>query len=665
MKRKLLWQTTLGVCLYCLTVCPASAVDHTGALTEDTLGTALVSTHRLPSSLKEGIAVQRMDTAAFRRLGVMDMAGALRRFAGINLRDYGGTGGMKTVSVRGLGPAHTVVSDDGLPVSDARNGQTDMGHFGIGNLQQLVFETAGSRTLLAPVATLSAAHIDMVSLHPDTSRCSGEATVHAGSFDTYRPYFRIGLPTGHGTAAGMSAQYVYSENDYPFLLHNGQATKKEKRSHNRTKDAVAELHFGNYGSGTWNTKIRYENSKRQLPGPVTYYTSKSTEQLDEQRFSWQAHTEGIRDRWQWKAAGKYDYHESLYADIDAQYPQGRREQDYREQQIYATAGVLYSTRFIDIAYATDYDHRRLRSNLSADHHVSRDGWLQALSARSETGAFILTARLLGHLYFQHRENGQSIPDTRRLTPEISALWQAMEKEDIRWTWRGYYQELFRVPSFSEAYYYHLGEHNLRPELSRQGGIGTSLFLTGYSPWMETLQLNMEIYAARISDRIVSVPYNLFIWNTTNVARVENRGMDITVEWTASPARHHILTFDGSYSFLRSRDKSLPGSSTYGNQQAYTPRHSGSASLSYENPWVNMTVHLTAASLRRSTTEYTPFTRLPGYGEMGIGLYKTFHLSGMEWNVRADCGNIFNKRYAIVRRYPMPGRTWNAGISLKW
>ena len=53
-------------------------------------------------------------------MGITDMADALHRLPGITLRDYGGAGGMKTVSVRGFGAKHTGVSYDGVMLSDCR-----------------------------------------------------------------------------------------------------------------------------------------------------------------------------------------------------------------------------------------------------------------------------------------------------------------------------------------------------------------------------------------------------------------------------------------------------------------------------------------------------------------------------------------------------------------
>ena len=57
--------------------------------------------------------------------------------AGVILRDYGGAGGMKTVSIRGLGAQFTAVNYDGVAVSDIQNGQIDLQRYtlsGIGNV---------------------------------------------------------------------------------------------------------------------------------------------------------------------------------------------------------------------------------------------------------------------------------------------------------------------------------------------------------------------------------------------------------------------------------------------------------------------------------------------------------------------------------------------------
>ena len=70
-------------------------------------------------------------------LGVTDVADALHRIPGVTLRDYGGAGGLKTVSVRGFGAKHTGVSYDGVMLSDCQSGEIDLSRYSLDNVDQL------------------------------------------------------------------------------------------------------------------------------------------------------------------------------------------------------------------------------------------------------------------------------------------------------------------------------------------------------------------------------------------------------------------------------------------------------------------------------------------------------------------------------------------------
>ena len=69
--------------------------------------------------------------------GLQNIADAVRRFAGANVKDYGGIGGLKTVSVRSLGATHTAVAYDGVAVSNTQAGQIDIGRFALDDIDML------------------------------------------------------------------------------------------------------------------------------------------------------------------------------------------------------------------------------------------------------------------------------------------------------------------------------------------------------------------------------------------------------------------------------------------------------------------------------------------------------------------------------------------------
>ena len=54
-------------------------------------------------AITASVPQQTIDTDDMLRLGIASMADALKHLSGITVRDYGGAGGMKTISVRGLG----------------------------------------------------------------------------------------------------------------------------------------------------------------------------------------------------------------------------------------------------------------------------------------------------------------------------------------------------------------------------------------------------------------------------------------------------------------------------------------------------------------------------------------------------------------------------------
>ena len=88
-----------------------------------------VTARRSPNKVTSAVPIQTMSRQDISQLGIQNMADAVRRFAGANVKDYGGIGGLKTVSIRNMGAAHTAVSYDGVAVSNCQAGQIDIGRF--------------------------------------------------------------------------------------------------------------------------------------------------------------------------------------------------------------------------------------------------------------------------------------------------------------------------------------------------------------------------------------------------------------------------------------------------------------------------------------------------------------------------------------------------------
>lgn len=83
------------------------------------------------------IPPQRLTSDIIEKLNNNSVADALRYFSGVQIKDYGGVGGLKTVDIRSLGAQHVGVFYDGIPIGNAQNGIVDLGKFSLDDLEEI------------------------------------------------------------------------------------------------------------------------------------------------------------------------------------------------------------------------------------------------------------------------------------------------------------------------------------------------------------------------------------------------------------------------------------------------------------------------------------------------------------------------------------------------
>lgn len=94
----------------------------------------VVVTSRLIS--RETIPSQTLGGEELKKLNSLSVADALRYFSGLQLKDYGGVGGIKTVNIRSMGTNHLGIFYDGIELGNAQNGQIDLGQFSLDNVEK-------------------------------------------------------------------------------------------------------------------------------------------------------------------------------------------------------------------------------------------------------------------------------------------------------------------------------------------------------------------------------------------------------------------------------------------------------------------------------------------------------------------------------------------------
>src|ERR1700741_1673063 len=102
---------------------------------------------------------QQVDITDLNQVSAISVADAVRDFAGVNIKDYGGIGGLKTVSVRGLGADHLAVLYDGVAINDAENGQIDLGKYNLNSIGQITLYNAQPDNILNPARSFASASV--------------------------------------------------------------------------------------------------------------------------------------------------------------------------------------------------------------------------------------------------------------------------------------------------------------------------------------------------------------------------------------------------------------------------------------------------------------------------------------------------------------------------
>ena len=622
-----------------------------------------ISKDRHQRAMQSSAPMHVLDRRDMLTMGVTDMADALHRLPGITLRDYGGAGGMKTVSVRGFGAKHTGVSYDGVMLSECQSGEIDLSRYSLDNVDNLTLTVGDNADIFIPArnATTPATLTIQTLRHPsDDLKPHMTAQLKAGSFGYISPFLRYEQCLSDRFSFSVVGEYVHAKNDYPYTIKNGIETINDRRNNSRMNSGHAELNFlwNSSSSSQLGGKVYYYDNDRQLPGQVFYYSNTSRETLrDRNVFGQLTFQQRWGEQWSLKLLAKYNWAASLYDDgIVAGWVQ---DGDYYQREAYTSLALLYTpTEHWAFDYSADYAHNNLNSTLPTDTRPYRNTILQSATVKYHLGKLTVMGRLLYSLFLNGACDGDGAEDMRRLSPSLSLSFELLPQLHLRAS----YKEIFRAPTFNENYFFHYGSKDLKAENTQQLNAGVTY--AGKLSHNTDLTATADLYYNKVTDMIQGVPHNMFVWTCMNIGKAEILGLDVTAKAAHTMGRH-TLTAAVNYSMQRARNHTNPESPFYDNQLAYMPLHSGAGSLSWENPWVNISISGHSIGERWSTNEHQNSTHINGYSEVGATIWRRFHIGRPVAEIRFDIKNLFDKQYEIVRSYPMPGRSWQLTVNVKF
>lgn len=645
---------------------PALSANMPDSIKGVTLQGVEVTPKRAIDPIKTTTQTQSIDAQEIKLRGITDISDAMRRFAGVNLRDYGGAGGMKTVSLRGFGAQHTGVVYDGIALSNLQNGEIDLSRYNLDNLNSVSLNTGENDEIFLPARASASASTLILSSYTDKDLYDPSlrmrVALEAGSFNHWRPSAYIGKSFSEKVALSASGSFLHSDNDYPYTLANGNTTMHERRRNSRINNGNGDLScfWQCAPGGSLTIKGYVYGNDQQLPGPAILYNPENNEYLRElNTFGQATYRQRLAPKWRLMINAKYNWASTRYENHSDIYPNGLLRNRYIQQEYYGSAALLFSPiSGLQFDYSADYAHNKFRNGAAL---YMRNSLLQSLAAKYTVWRLKIIAKALYSLYM-HPATGVSDAGThQRLSPSLGLLMQPIPSEEF--FVRASYKEIFRMPTFSELYFDHYGSINLDPELTRQYNLGVTWQRSSMG-FLDQLGITLDGYINEVRNKIVAMPVGMFMMRMMNLGKVRIFGADATLQCDFRLAQSHMLLLNATYSYTRAQPRTDRTMLDWMKQLAYTPLNSGSASLTWTNPWVNVTAHVTGCSGRYSTNHNLPSSRIPGYMELGFTLSHDFHFRGHVLELRADLINALDKQYELVARYPMPGRAWSASVVFK-
>lgn len=611
-----------------------------------------------PSSTRQSVPIQALDSKEFERLGMQNLHEAVRTFAGASLKDYGGIGGIKTVSVRSMGSQHTAICYDGITISNTQSGQVDIGMFALDNVEQVSLSIGQSDDIFQTARMFASSGVlNIKTQQPLFDGKSVNVTAHmkVASFGTFNPYLMYQQKLSDRWSFSINGDWLTSNGEYPFTISNGNEDIDMIRLNSQVNTLRGEINlYGNLGSaGNLSFKGNYLYSARGLPGSVVLYTQDANEWLWDRNGFGSLHYENrFSQNFAIMANLKYSYSWNHYLKLDDRYSSGKEETYYTQNEYYGSVAGEYSfSEKLKLTVAEDFFINTLDATLIDFVYPVRYSSLTSVAGQYKDPRLTITASILGTYITEDVRVGEPAKDRYRISPSLSVSYKLFADENIRI--RASYKDGFRAPTFNDLYYSRVGNKELEPEKASQFNLGVT-----WSGMRTTL--SVDGYFNKVRDKIVAIP-TMFIWRMLNVGEVNMAGLDLNGSVNIPLPAMMSLLLNANYSYQYAIDVSNPQSKSYRHQIPYTPRHSGNLTLSWKNKWVNLSYICAAVGKRYSFPQNIDANLIKGYLDHTVSLNRTFDIKGHKVTIMGEVLNIGDVNYEVVQYYPMPGRSYRFSI----
>ncbi|MBC7566545.1 MAG: TonB-dependent receptor [Pedobacter sp.] len=616
--------------------------------------------------------LQLLSGEELKNLNSLSVADAIRFFSGVQIKDYGGIGGLKTINVRSMGSNYTGVFYEGVQLSNAQNGQVDLGKFSLDNISEIeIYSGQKSAIFQAAKGFSVGSSLYLKTMNPQfkyNERYHVNATIKTGSFGLFNPSVSIQNKLSNEFSGSANAEYTKATGKYKFRYTNGVFDTIAVRNNSDVERMRFEyaLHGLLRDSSIFNTRVYLYNDQMGLPGAIV------SNKFDYLQRTWNKNAflqtsfqKAFGEKYTLLAAGKYGYDYNRYLDPENVSLNGLLDRKFKLQEVYLSLANQYRFNKIwELVLSTDYQFNTLDANIYRFSYPSRNTFLTALAIHANFNKVDIQANVLGTYLNDRVEDGTPAGDKQKLTPTLMLSWQPFTGKEFRL--RSFYKSIYRMPTFNDLYYTDFGRTYLKPEYAKQYDLGLTYVKRFKNVKFQQLSVQADGYYNQVKDKIVALPgNNAQRWSIENIGYVNIKGFDLNLQ-SFLRLNELALNVGLTYTYQDAIDVTpiSQGQVSYKRQLPYTPTHSGSFLGGAAYRTLSMNYSFIYTGERYNQKANIPVNYVEPWYTHDLALHYLLKLGSNELRLSLEINNLLNQYYDVVANFPMPGRSYRFTLNYK-
>ena len=627
-------------------------------------------------TFREVIPSQKLNGEELERLSAHSVADAMRYFSGVQLKDYGGVGGVKTVDVRSMGTNHLAVSYDGIVLGNAQNGQIDLGQFSLDNIEEVTLYNGQKSAIFQAASDFASA--SSVYLRTRMPRFAvGEKThlkarVRYGASDLLRASVLWEQRIGSDVSLSTNAEFMTASGRYKFRYRRKNldgtvawdTTAIRENGDIHAERVELNLH-GILNQGQWQLKGYLYNSARGIPGAIVNNVwSRGERQQDLNTFAQASWQKSIGERFSTRWLAKYAFYRTHYVNRDTTVLPV--DNTYRQQEFYlSTANVVEILSGWSASLSYDLRWNKLDADMYNFAYPTRWTNMLSLATAIDYRRVKVQASVVGTLVSDRTQKSTKRKNDSQLMP---ALFANIYPFKGKWlSLRAYVKQSFRMPTFNDLYYTDIGNAALKPERATQFDVGLLIHksLPSLGEVGGGFSFQTDLYYNKVKDKIIAYPKGQqFRWTMLNLGEVDIRGVDVVGSVSGPVCCDIVATLRAQYTYQRAIDVTNAADSYYRHQIPYIPHHSGSVVVGLSWHRLSLNYSFIYTGERWNAQENTLYNYMQPWYTSDLSADYILPLRRLELRLHAECNNLLNQQYDVIANYPMPGRNFAVGVEVK-